>query len=178
MSSNGSQLLLHIVDDRGRILFGFSKNDREIIAEKDVEHIVTENFTEVFLPFTSGMLRVIVDAHHSHEEVEGVNLAITTIRNDSLSAVWMVSDQIQQGRTLNYDVRLNDKDGVNVEKSVIGDVNLDGIVDYKDLAMLAASYGRMENELEFNANADLNKDGVIDYRDLAILAANYGSGRP
>jgi outer membrane protein assembly factor BamB/subtilisin family serine protease len=174
MSSSGSQLLLHVVDSRGRILFGFSKNFAEIIAEKGVEHTVTENFTEVFLPFTSGMFRVLIDAGYSHQEVERVNLTIMTIKDDLLLAEWRASSLIERGKILSYNMRLDVERGVNVKEGINGDVNMDGVVDYKDLAMLAASYGRMENELEFNANADFNRDGIIDYKDLAILAANYG----
>jgi subtilisin family serine protease len=174
MSSNGSQLLLHVVDNRGRILFGFSKNFAEIIAEKGVEHTVTENFTEVFLPFTSGMFRVLIDAGYSHQEVERVNLTIMTIKDDLLLAEWRASSLIERGKILSYNMRLDVERGVNVKEGINSDVNMDGVVDYKDLAMFAASYGRMENELEFNANADFNRDGIIDYKDLAILAANYG----
>jgi len=54
-----------------------------------------------------------------------------------------------------------------------GDINLDDVIDYKDLAILAAAYGKSEGEPGFNVNADLNRDGKIDYKDLAILAANY-----
>jgi hypothetical protein len=177
MSSSGSQLLLHVVDSRGRILFGFSKNVAEIIAEKGVEHTVTENFTEVFLPFTSGMFRVLIDAGYSHQEVERVNLTIMTIKDDLLLAEWRASSLIERGKILSYSMRLDVERGVNVKEGINGDVNMDGVVDYKDLAMLAASYGRKENELGFNANADFNRDGIIDYKDLAILAANYGGRR-
>ena len=55
-----------------------------------------------------------------------------------------------------------------------GDVNGDGKVDYKDLAILGAAYGKSKGEAGYNAKADLNGDGKIDYKDLAILGANYG----
>jgi subtilisin family serine protease len=174
MSSNGSQLLLHVVDDRGRILFGFSKNFAEIIAEKSVEHTVTGNFTEVFLPLTSGTFKILIDAGYSHHGVERVNLTIMIIKDDLVLGDSRMSSLIERGGILSYNMRLDVEGGVNVKEGINGDVNMDGVVDYKDLAMLAASYGKMENELGFNANADFNRDGIIDYKDLAILAANYG----
>jgi subtilisin family serine protease len=174
MSSNGSQLFLHVVDDRGRILFGFSKNFAEIIAEKSVEHTVTENFTEVFLPLTSGTFKILIDAGYSHQGVERVNLTIMIIKDDLVLGESRVSSLIERGGILSYNMRLDVEGGINVKEGINGDVNMDGVVDYKDLAILAASYGKMENELGFNANADFNRDGIIDYKDLAILAANYG----
>ncbi|RLI41592.1 hypothetical protein DRO64_07315, partial [Candidatus Bathyarchaeota archaeon] len=66
---------------------------------------------------------------------------------------------------------------LTVEILLIGDINGDGFVDYKDLAVLGASYGRHEDEPMFNPLADLNGDSVVDYKDLAILGANYGKRR-
>jgi uncharacterized protein YegL len=55
-----------------------------------------------------------------------------------------------------------------------GDINEDDIVDYRDLAILAAVYGKSKGDLGFDIKADLNSDDTINYIDLAILAANYG----
>jgi hypothetical protein len=59
-----------------------------------------------------------------------------------------------------------------------GDINVDGVVDYKDLAILARSYGTHSDEQNYYKEADINEDGMIDYKDLAILAANYGGSLP
>lgn len=74
-----------------------------------------------------------------------------------------------------------EKTGYNrVERSItiriimVGDINLDNIVDYRDLAILGRSYGTKSMETDFNARADLNDDGTIDFRDLALLGMNYG----
>jgi serpin B len=50
-----------------------------------------------------------------------------------------------------------------------GDVNKDDVVDYRDVAMIVASYGATGN-----LDTDLNEDGVTDYKDLAIAIYNYG----
>ena len=55
-----------------------------------------------------------------------------------------------------------------------GDINGDGKIDYKDLAILGGAYGKLKGEAGYSAKADLNGDDKIDYRDLAILGANYG----
>ena len=52
-----------------------------------------------------------------------------------------------------------------------GDANLDGRVDIKDLAILAANYRK--HVTGGWTQADFNNDGVVDVKDLAILAANY-----
>lgn len=56
-----------------------------------------------------------------------------------------------------------------------GDLNLDGVVDYKDLLVLAKNFG-MKNA--FWQDGDFNHDGVVDAQDLSILAADYGQGTP
>lgn len=56
----------------------------------------------------------------------------------------------------------------------LGDINTDGVVNYVDLAMFAASYGSAQGEALYRRTADLNSDGRIDVVDLGIFAANYG----
>ena len=55
------------------------------------------------------------------------------------------------------------------------DVNGDGIVDYKDLALLGRMFGSVLNKHLYDLRVDINSDGVIDETDLAILAERYGS---
>jgi uncharacterized membrane protein len=52
------------------------------------------------------------------------------------------------------------------------DINQDGKVDYKDLAILGAHYG--ETPAPPYPAWDINQDGKVDYKDLAILGAHYG----
>ena len=54
-----------------------------------------------------------------------------------------------------------------------GDIDRDGRVDYRDLAILRSAYGSKRGEKGFNPYADLMEDGVIDYKDLAVLGRNY-----
>jgi uncharacterized protein (DUF2141 family) len=60
---------------------------------------------------------------------------------------------------------------------VRGDVNGDGIIDYKDLAVIVARYGSRQGDSSYLDVSDVNGDGVIDYRDLALVVAHYGESR-
>jgi len=57
---------------------------------------------------------------------------------------------------------------------LIGDINSDNMVDYRDLGMLGACYGLSIGNAGYNANADLNNDGIVNYKDLGMLGAHYG----
>jgi len=54
------------------------------------------------------------------------------------------------------------------------DIDRDGMVDYKDLAILGATYGCCDGDPGYNPDADIDQDGCVDYKDLAILGAHYG----
>ena len=51
---------------------------------------------------------------------------------------------------------------------IIGDVNLDGVVDTADLGLLLGAFG------SGHPAADLNADGIVDTADLGLLLGNFG----
>jgi lysophospholipase L1-like esterase len=56
--------------------------------------------------------------------------------------------------------------------TLYGDINLDGVVNGNDFAILAAHYGKsVTGGWE---DGDLNYDGTVDGNDFALLAANFG----
>jgi parallel beta-helix repeat protein len=55
-----------------------------------------------------------------------------------------------------------------------GDVNYDGKVNERDLAILRQAYGSKLGDTKWNANADINSDGTASLADLVILANHYG----
>ncbi len=59
-----------------------------------------------------------------------------------------------------------------------GDLNMDGVVNIIDVAILAAHYATTAGSPNFLPAADLDRDGVINIIDLAILANNYGKSIP
>jgi hypothetical protein len=58
-------------------------------------------------------------------------------------------------------------------KSLIGDINGDGVVDDEDLQLFLCAYGKTVYDEGYNPNADFNDDGVVDIRDLAILGQQF-----
>jgi hypothetical protein len=63
---------------------------------------------------------------------------------------------------------------VLVRYTLTGDVNLDGSVDFLDLAKLAQSYNVTDGTRRW-ATGDVNYDGNTDFLDLAKLAQNYNT---
>lgn len=54
------------------------------------------------------------------------------------------------------------------------DVNGDGIVDIRDLALVASLYGTSEGQSRYNPEADLNENGKIEIYDIAMVARDFG----
>jgi autotransporter-associated beta strand protein len=60
--------------------------------------------------------------------------------------------------------------GVMLEIAVAGDVNLDGAVNGKDLAVVLADWGKTGQTW---AQGDVTYDGVVNGKDLAVILANW-----
>jgi hypothetical protein len=54
------------------------------------------------------------------------------------------------------------------------DLNGDGIVNVKDLVIVAMAYGTSTGEARFDASADLNQDGSVNVADLYIIGQDFG----
>ncbi len=59
---------------------------------------------------------------------------------------------------------------------LLGDINGDGKVDIKDVAIVAKAFGSYPGHYLWNPDGDFNQDGKIDIRDLVIVAKNFGRG--
>jgi hypothetical protein len=60
-----------------------------------------------------------------------------------------------------------------------GDVNSDGIVDMRDLYLIAINYGKTEPyEPPEIADCDVDKNGIVNMLDLYIVAIHYGERSP
>jgi hypothetical protein len=57
---------------------------------------------------------------------------------------------------------------------VPGDVNLDGVVNWKDLLLILKAMGSRPGDPRWNSNCDLNHNNKIDFGDLLIALKNYG----
>ncbi len=57
---------------------------------------------------------------------------------------------------------------------VLGDINLDRIVDISDAILAALAFGSYPGHPNWNGQADLNHDNIIDIFDIIMLANNFG----
>jgi hypothetical protein len=62
----------------------------------------------------------------------------------------------------------------NITVRLKGDVNGDGIVDLKDVALVASAFGSTPNSPNWNPAADLNGDGTVNMEDMALIARYFG----
>jgi hypothetical protein len=67
-----------------------------------------------------------------------------------------------------------DKNTVVARFTLSGDLNLDGSVDFLDLAKLAQSYNVTDGTRQWSTG-DVNYDGNTDFLDLAKMAQNYNT---
>ena len=58
--------------------------------------------------------------------------------------------------------------------NLVGDVNLDGVVNEDDAAALNGLLGTVSGEPGYTVFIDANEDGLIDERDAAIIGYHYG----
>jgi len=60
---------------------------------------------------------------------------------------------------------------VLVKYTLLGDTNLDGLVDGADFSFLASNFGQSGKAW---TNGDFNYDGIVDGADFSLLASNFG----
>jgi len=68
--------------------------------------------------------------------------------------------------------------GVTITVRLMGDVNGDGRVDMKDIALIARAFGSTPSSPNWNPAADVNGDGVVNMKDIALVARNFGQHYP
>jgi len=58
--------------------------------------------------------------------------------------------------------------------SLFGDLNGDGKVDVKDLAVVAAALGSFLGHPRWNSEADVNQDNKVSMQDMTLVASHFG----
>jgi len=76
------------------------------------------------------------------------------------------------------DIADNKKDDGYVKIKIMGDINSDGKVDIRDVAIVAQAFGSYPGHPRWNPDADLDRNGKVDIRDLAMCASNFGKTCP
>ncbi|MCJ7422691.1 ABC transporter substrate-binding protein [Candidatus Bathyarchaeota archaeon] len=76
-----------------------------------------------------------------------------------------------------YDGALFEGSGV-IKVRMPGDINCDGKVDVKDIALVSLAFGSYPGHPRWNPLADENEDGKIDVRDVSLIAKNFGKTYP
>ncbi|MFZ0966404.1 MAG: dockerin type I domain-containing protein [Candidatus Bathyarchaeia archaeon] len=62
----------------------------------------------------------------------------------------------------------------NMWQGLYGDVNSDGVVDVRDIAIFGKAFGSYPGHLRWNPAADLDGNGIINILDGVIIAKNFG----
>jgi hypothetical protein len=57
--------------------------------------------------------------------------------------------------------------------ALVGDVNGDGIVDGRDIIIVARAFLSYPGDPRWNPIADVNNDGFVDGRDIVLVARNF-----
>ena len=60
----------------------------------------------------------------------------------------------------------------------IADLNLDMVVDLRDISVVALAYGSYPDHPRWNPIADVNQDQIIDLRDISFVARHFGETDP
>jgi len=63
---------------------------------------------------------------------------------------------------------------LEVREPLLGDLNLDSMVDMQDIGIAACAFGSYPSHPRWNADADINKDDTVNMRDIALIARNFG----
>lgn len=58
------------------------------------------------------------------------------------------------------------------------DLNADGKIDIKDIAITSSAFGSFPGHPRWNPICDLNNDNRVDIRDIALIAKNFGKTYP
>lgn len=84
-------------------------------------------------------------------------------------AVWSATRQLSYVNTLVGDPLMTWK------TLLAGDVNMDGVVDFMDLARIGSNWGSDPASGGYGwTDGDLNSDGRVDFTDLAIMGSTWG----
>lgn len=176
------QLSVSIADNAGfggiTVKVGFDKN---VLEFKGAECLLAEGLFETSPADKANAEGSVVLAYVGYENVS-VNAAIFNVTfsikegaADGDSAVTLELDEssfVYNGADMKDFTAQVSGGKVTVLKGLLGDVNLDGTVDAKDLTLLSRHTAKIQyiTDPQALANADVNQDGSITAVDLTKVA--------
>ena len=110
LSSEGSQLLVSILDSQSNTIFGYNKEEGEIVATLEgIEYTVLDNFTQILLPATTPEeAKIVVDAEYAHMDAERAEIRIASVREGELVDEMAQEFLIRKSETLSFKVSIDE----------------------------------------------------------------------
>jgi autotransporter-associated beta strand protein len=129
---------------------------------------LTINFTKGNDPST--LIRGYLQSGYNNDTWTGSGIVSSIAAGDSgLYAVGYVDGNVDAGTPAGTNQIL-------VENTLAGDANLDGIVNFADLLVVAQNFNHTldthNNPIDW-ADGDFNYDGVVNFADLLLVAQNF-----
>ena len=93
----------------------------------------------------------------------------------SPGSVWRVSLTLTVSPTTHGIVNFSFNIVIMENSYLPGDVNHDGKVDIRDIAIVVKAFGSYPGSPSWDASADINGDGRVDVQDVSIAVMNFGN---
>jgi len=130
---------------------------------------------------------VTLDLYYNLTSSEQIGTIVTNLspnETKTLTSVWnTIGVQHCHNYTITACARIqfdsnttnNVKEGtIRIKVRIMGDINGDGKVDGKDIALAALYFGSAHGYSRWTPDADVNADGKIDGKDIVKIAINFG----
>jgi hypothetical protein len=63
---------------------------------------------------------------------------------------------------------------VRIKVRIMGDINGDGKVDMKDVAIAVSAFYSWPDKSRWNPDCDLDLNGIVNMRDIVLIVKNFG----
>lgn len=130
---------------------------------------------------------VTVDLYYNLTANQQIGTIITNLSPNETKTLTFVWNTIGVQHCHNYTITAlastqfdsnttnNVKEGmIRIKVRIMGDINGDGKVDGKDIALAALCFGSAPGYSRWNPDADVNADWKIDGKDIVKIAINFG----
>ena len=111
----------------------------------------------------------------------GSSESVTTMTPQANGNYNLTFQLAAQARAGNYTIYVSSRyygeeifTSTTFQVKILGDINGDNKVDWKDAYLLLMAYGSTEEDPNYNPEADFNRDGRIDWKDAYVFLINYG----